>query len=61
MNIKQKRVDNKITQEQLAEVLDIDRSTVAKWENGSAMPRAKMLSKLAATLNCTVDDLLSDG
>lgn len=60
MNIKQIRADNKMTQEQLAEVLEIDRSTVAKWENGSAMPRAKMLSKLAELLNCTVDDLLAD-
>ena len=60
MNIKEIRTNLKITQEELAKSLDIDRSTVAKWETGEAMPRAEKLPKIAQILGCTVDDLLID-
>ena len=33
----------KLTQDGLAEKLGVDRSTVAKWETGDALPRAAML------------------
>lgn len=47
-----------LTQEALAKQLDIDRSTVAKWETGDALPRAGMLPKLATILGCPMDALL---
>ena len=50
-----------IRQEDLAERLNIDRSTVAKWETGKATPRAALLPKLADILGCTVDELLRGG
>lgn len=56
--INEKRVHVRITQDELAKTLGVDRSTVAKWETGKSMPRAEMLPKLAECLGCTVDDLL---
>ena len=48
----------KLTQDALAEKLQIDRSTVAKWETGDALPRAAMLPKIASILGCSIDALL---
>ncbi len=48
----------KLTQDGLAEQLGIDRSTVAKWEAGDALPRAAMMPKIAAILGCSMDALL---
>lgn len=54
-----RRAANK-TQEQVAAELGINRSTVAKWETGVAMPRTDKLRRLAAAYGCTVDDLMDE-
>lgn len=54
------RVKRKVTQEDLALFLSVDRSTVAKWETGMSVPRAGTLKKLAAYFGCTIDELLTD-
>lgn len=46
-----------ISQEQLALRLHTDRSTIAKWETGAAMPSAAKLPLLASVLGCTIDEL----
>ena len=46
-----------LTQEQLADKLGVERTTVAKWETGEASPRADKLPKLAEVLGCRIDDL----
>lgn len=56
-NIREKRKQADLTQEQLAKALAIDRSTVAKWESGESMPRAQILPKLAEILECTIDEI----
>lgn len=48
----------KLTQDGLAEKLGVDRSTVAKWETGDALPRAAMLPRIASVLGCSIDALL---
>lgn len=58
MNIAKLRSGSGFTQESLAELLNVDRSTVAKWETGVSLPRAKVLVRLAEILGCKVDDLL---
>lgn len=55
--IRQHREGLKLSQERLAELLGIDRSAVAKWETGKAMPTADKLPELARILGCTIDDL----
>lgn len=50
-----------LTQDQLAEKLGVDRSTVAKWETGKSHPRIFLLPKISVILGCTVDELLENG
>lgn len=57
-SIRSIRLNKKITQNEIARLLEIDRSTVTKWESGESLPRADKLPELAKILNCTVDDLL---
>ncbi len=61
MNIKKKRMFFGLTQKDLAEKIKVDRSTVAKWENGESMPRAEKLIQLAKLFDCTVDEFLEKG
>lgn len=49
------------TQQQLAEKIQENRATVAKWEIGSAFPRAEKLPALADALHCSIDDLFGRG
>lgn len=46
-----------LLQSEVAERLDIDRSTVAKWETGTNMPRADKLPLLAKMYGCSIDQL----
>ena len=56
-NFKKIRLALNISQEELAKKLHVERSTIAKWENGT-YPRASKLGSIAKALNCTVDDLV---
>lgn len=47
MNFKQHRVSNNLTQEQVAQDVGVQRTTVAMWESGKSRPRAELLPKLA--------------
>jgi transcriptional regulator with XRE-family HTH domain len=59
VGIKSKRTQTGHTQESVAKELNVDRSTVAKWESGEAMPRADKLPALAKLFGCSIDDLFS--
>lgn len=59
-NIRKNRESKGYTQERLAEELSVDRSSVAKWESGEAIPRAKTLLKLSEIFGCTVDELIKN-
>jgi transcriptional regulator with XRE-family HTH domain len=48
-----------LTQQALADELDIPRNTVWRWVNGKATPSAEMLQKLAYFFNVPVDELLN--
>lgn len=60
MNIKILREEKGLRQEDIAKQLNINRSTVAKWETSNVLPRADKLIKLADILGCTVDELLKE-
>ncbi len=47
-----------MTQEQLAEQLNVSRQSVSKWESGQAMPEADKLMALSDLFHVTVDYLL---
>ena len=53
------RAESGISQRELAERIYVTRSTVARWENGSRMPDAVMISRLSQCLGVPVGTLLS--
>lgn len=57
--IKQLRKDNKISQQQLADMIPIDRSGLSRWENGEVLPPIDKMKKLCEILNVSIDELLS--
>ncbi len=53
------RENNGLTQQELAQKLDVSDKAVSKWENGQAIPRMETFEKLAETLGTTIEDILS--
>lgn len=47
-----------MTQEQLAEKLNIARQTLSKWENGTSMPDVESVVRLSALFRISLDELL---
>lgn len=47
-----------MTQEQLAEKLNISRQTLSKWENGTSMPDVESVVRLSALFNTSLEELL---
>lgn len=52
------RKENKMTQRELAQKLNITDKAVSKWERGLSCPDISLLSKLAEVLGVTVSELL---
>ncbi len=46
------------TQEELAQLLGVDRSNIAKWEAGVHKPHADMLVRLSKLMQCSLDEML---
>ncbi|MDD7184439.1 MAG: helix-turn-helix domain-containing protein [Oscillospiraceae bacterium] len=59
-NIKKFRKIKKLTQEQIAEKLNVSRQTVSKWESGETIPDIYNCCELAKLYEITVDDLLNE-
>ncbi len=59
MNIfKKYRKQKGFTQIELAELLEVDRSTISKWENGENYPKINRLQEISSTLGVPVQELL---
>lgn len=56
-----KRKNNNMSQEQLADRLGVSRQAVSKWESGNSMPDMTKILELCKILNCNLEDLLDDG
>lgn len=52
------RKANNLTQEQLAEKLDVSRQSVSKWESGQATPELEKIVTISAIFDVTTDYLL---
>ncbi len=57
--ISKQRKANNLTQEQLAEKLNISKNAVSKWERGLNLPDASIMMELCTILKINVNDLLS--
>lgn len=52
------RIERNLKQSELAEIVGVTHSTVAKWESGANSPRAKELRILARLFNVSSDYLI---
>lgn len=57
MKVRELRMAANYSQQELADSMNVDRSTVSCWERGTAFPRAEQLPRLADILHCTIDAL----
>ena len=58
-NLKQIRKEHHLSQEELAELLDVSRQAVSKWEQGQGYPEVETLLLLSSKLNISLDALMS--
>ena len=57
-NLKQLRKEKQLSQEELAEILDVSRQAVSKWEQGIGYPEVEKLLLLASKLRVSLDSLM---
>jgi len=57
-NLQFLRKRENMTQEQLAEALEVSRQSVSKWESDSTYPETDKLMQLADLFHCSLDDLM---
>ena len=58
--IKELRLQKGITQEQLAQHLNVAKSTIGMWENEKREPDVSTLIKLSNYFHCSIDQLVND-
>lgn len=56
--VKELRIENNLTQKQLAEKLQTTNSSVCDWEKGRSQPDLKTLANMAQLFQVSVDYLL---
>ena len=59
-NIATYRHRAKLTQEELAECVDVEIATISRYENGAVLPSLVTLETLANVLHCGMADLLDE-
>ena len=57
--IQEKRKEQKLTQSNLAEKLNVTDRAISKWENGNCLPDAGTMPELCKILNISINDLFS--
>ena len=57
-NIKRRRAERGMSQEQLAEKLGVSRQAVSKWENGTSDPSTSNLLAIARLYGVSAEELL---
>lgn len=60
-NMKKYRLQQGLTQEQVAETLKVNPQTVSRWECGTTMPDVLALPEIARLYAVTIDDLFKSG
>ena len=48
----------KMSQEKLAEKMEVTRQSVSKWENGESYPEMEKIMKLCDVFHCKINDLV---
>lgn len=58
--IKEARIKNGLTQEDLASSIGVTKGAIANYENGVSTPKVELLFKLFTALNCDANYLYQD-
>lgn len=58
MNVERLRKEQGMTQNQLAEKVNVTQQAISMIENGYRIPSMKLLVKIAKVLNVSIDDLV---
>lgn len=59
-NLYNLRKSAKMSQEKLAEKMDVSRQSVSKWENGESYPEMEKIMKLCDIFHCKINDLVHE-
>jgi len=51
------RVNAKLTQEEVAKLINVCKSTIVSWENGKTYPRSDQLKKLCEIYKMPLDNI----
>lgn len=51
------RVHRKMTQEAVANALNVTKKTVSRWENGVTKPSVDMVEPICSLYHCSYDDI----
>ena len=54
------RMQNGLSQEQLAEICGVSRQAISKWERGDSLPDTERLMQLCRSFHVSADFLLFD-
>lgn len=57
-NLKNLRIDNDYSQQQIADALKVSRSRYSNYENGTSEPPIEILIQLSNFFKCSIDDLV---
>ena len=57
-NLKKIRKEKNMSQEQLAEKVNVSRQSVSKWETGESYPEMNNILELCKIFNCNINDLI---
>ena len=58
--LKMLRKEGNLTQEELAEKLNVSRQAITKWESGDGTPDIENLKQLSIVFNTTIDELVKE-
>lgn len=51
------RKNANLTQQEAAQLLNVDQTAISQWETGLTLPRTDKLPDIAKIYRCTIDDL----
>ena len=58
--LKKLRKDNNLTQEELADKINVSRQAITKWESGDGIPDIDNLKQISILFNVTIDELVKE-
>ena len=61
INLKAKRLEKGMTQNEVADRCGITQGAYSHYELGKRQPKPAMLAKLASVFECTIDELILGG